>query len=127
VEEARFLLQLLDGRDLDLPVVFDWETVSSAEARTANMDRKTLNACALAFCRTIEEAGYDTMVYFNLDLGRRMFQLLKLQEEGYDFWLAMYSDQLNYAYRVRMWQYTSSGTVAGIRGNVDLNLYFPDA
>ena len=39
----------------------------------------------------------------------------------------MYSDQLNYAYRVRMWQYTSSGTVAGIRGNVDLNLYFPDA
>lgn len=127
VEEARFLLQLLDGRELDLPVVFDWETVSSEDARTIHMDAKTLHACTLAFCRTIEEAGYDAMVYFNLDLGRRMFQLLKLQEEGYDFWLAMYSDKLNYAYRVQMWQYTSSGTVAGIQGKVDLNLYFPHA
>jgi GH25 family lysozyme M1 (1,4-beta-N-acetylmuramidase) len=118
---------MLDGRDLDMPVVYDWETVSSEDARTRDMDPKTLNACALAFCREIEAAGYEPMVYFNLDLAKRMFDLQAIQAAGYDFWLAMYSDQLNYAYRVRMWQYTSSGTVAGIRGNVDLNLYFPDA
>lgn len=127
IEEAQFLLALLDGRPLDLPVVFDWETVSSDDARTANMDKKTLNACAQAFCREIENAGYEAMVYFNLDMARRMFRLVELQEAGYDFWLAMYSDSLNCAYRVRMWQYTSSGTVAGIKGKVDLNLYFPNA
>lgn len=126
VEEAQFLLTLLDGQPLDLPVVFDWETVSAEDARTANMDAETLNACAMAFCRTIEEAGYDAMVYFNLDLARRMLDLIDLQEAGYDFWLAMYSQTLSYAYQVRMWQYTSSGTVAGIQGKVDLNLYFPD-
>ena len=50
----------------------------------------------------------------------------EIWQEGYDFWLAMYSDALRYAYRVRMWQYTSSGSVPGIQGRVDLNLYFPE-
>ena len=126
IEEAHFLLALLDGRPLDLPVVFDWETVSSEDARTAKMDKTTLNACAQAFCREIEEAGYEAMVYFNLDLARRMLRLIDLQEAGYDFWLALYREDLRSAYRVRMWQYTDSGTVAGIKGKVDLNLYFPN-
>ena len=125
IEEARFLLQLLDGRELDMPVVFDWETVSSEDARTANMSKATLNACALAFCREIEAAGYDAMVYFNQDLARWKFDLLAIQQAGYDFWLAMYSDSLRYAYQVRMWQYTSDGSVPGIKGRVDMNLYFP--
>ncbi len=126
IEEAHFLLSLLDGCPLDLPVVFDWETVSSTEARTAKMDKTTLNACAQAFCREIEQAGYEAMVYFNLDLSRRMLRLIDLQQAGYDFWLALYNEDLRYAYRVRMWQYTDSGTVDGIRGKVDLNLYFPN-
>jgi GH25 family lysozyme M1 (1,4-beta-N-acetylmuramidase) len=65
------------------------------------------------------------MVYFNLDLAKRMFDLQAIQAAGYDFWLALYADGLGYAHRVRMWQYTSNGSVAGIKGRVDLNLYFP--
>lgn len=125
IEEARFVLQLLDGRELDLPVVFDWETVSSEDARTANIKKATLNACALAFCREIEAAGYEAMVYFNLDMARWKLDLLAIQEAGYDFWLAMYSDTMRYAYRVGMWQYTNAGSVPGIKGKVDMNLYFP--
>lgn len=126
-EEARFLLALLDGRELDLPVVFDWETVSSEEARTKDMTAATLNACALAFCEEIRNAGYEAMVYFNQDLARRMFDLMALQRQDLDFWLAMYTENMTWAYRVRMWQYTNTASVAGIKGNVDLNLYFPDA
>lgn len=126
IQEARFLLQLLDGRKLDMPVVFDWETVSAKDARTAKVKRATVNACALAFCREIEAAGYDAMVYYNLDMARWTFDLLAIQQAGYDFWLAMYTDSLSYAYRVRMWQYTSAGSVPGIKGRVDLNLYFPE-
>ena len=125
IEEARFLLELLDGRALDMPVVFDWETVSSEEARTANMNRKTLNACAMAFCQEIEAAGYQAMLYYNLDMAKWKFDLLPFQEAGYEFWLAMYTDRMNYSYRVRMWQYTNQGRVDGIKGRVDLNLYFP--
>ena len=125
IEEAQFVLQLLDGRQLDLPVVFDWETVSAEDARTANVKRSTLNACALAFCREIENAGYEAMVYFNLELAKWKLDLLAIQEAEFDFWLAMYSDSLRYAYQVRMWQYTDSGSVPGIKGKVDMDLYFP--
>ena len=125
VEEAHFLLELLNGQPLDLPVVFDWETVSNEDARTANMDKETLNACALAFCREIRQAGYDAMVYFNLHLAKGMFDLLTLQQADLDFWLAMYHDTFGYAYAVQMWQYSDNGSVPGIKGRVDMNLYFP--
>lgn len=125
IEEARFLLQLLDGRKLDMPVVFDWENVSAEDARTANMNKAAITACALAFCREMEAGGYDTMVYFYLALAKWKLDLPALQDAGIDFWLAMYSDQLGYAYQVRMWQYANDGYVPGIKTKVDLNLYFP--
>lgn len=124
VEEARFLLQQLDGRELDLPVVFDWEFAPDAEARTANMTAKMLNLCVVAFCEEIKAAGYTPMVYFNLDISRRMLDLPLLQNNGYPFWLAHYSDVMTYPYRIQMWQYTSTGVVPGIEGSVDLNLLF---
>ena len=63
------------------------------------------------------------MVYFNQDLGGRMFLLEELTDYG--FWLAMYSDEMTYPYRVELWQYTATGTVPGIPGEVDINLYLP--
>ncbi len=126
IEEARFLLELLDGRQLDMPVVFDWENVSSEEARTANVTGETLTACALAFCKELEDAGYEAMVYYYLALGKWKLDLLAIQQAGFDFWLAMYSDSLRYSYQVKMWQYSNAGTVPGIKTKVDMNLYFPE-
>lgn len=125
-EEARYVLQLLDGRELDMPVVFDWETPAADGARTENLDSETLNACAMAFCGIIEDAGYRPMVYFNQKQAKYMYDLTALQKAGYDFWLAMYEDALTYAHRVQMWQYTSHGKVPGIDGRVDMDLYFPN-
>jgi GH25 family lysozyme M1 (1,4-beta-N-acetylmuramidase) len=125
VEEARFLLDMLDGQELDMPIVFDWENVAEEEARTNNVDSKTLNACAQAFCKEIEAAGYDAMVYFYLSLAQWKLDLLALQQAGYDFWLALYSDKLSFRYQVQMWQYSNAGNVPGINTKVDLNLYFP--
>ena len=64
------------------------------------------------------------MVYFNLDLANRIWDLELLQQQGYPFWLALYRDQMNWEYRTDMWQYTESGSVPGIATPVDLNLYF---
>ncbi len=123
-EEARFVLKMLDGRRLQMPVVFDWEFAPDADARTAKMTGKMLNACAIAFCEEIRAAGYRPMIYFNFDLADRMLDLLRMQEQGYEFWLAWYSQNMICPYRVDMWQYTYSGRISGIRGDVDLNLYF---
>lgn len=121
-EEAAYLLQLLDGAALEMPVVFDWE-IFSQEGRTANVDGETLNACAIAFCETIRLAGYEPMVYFNRDIAKRLLDLEQMQAQGYGFWLAMYSDQMTWPYWMDLWQYTDSGRVPGIETNVDLNLY----
>ncbi len=122
IEEANMALQILDGRKLEMPVVFDWE-VFSQEGRTYYVDRKTMNECALAFCQTIEAAGYKAMVYFNVDIANRLLDLPKMQQAGYPFWLALYGT-MTFPHRVDMWQFTDTGYVKGIEGDVDLNLYF---
>ncbi len=121
-EEANYVLDLIKGWELDYPIVYDWEYVS-AEARTAKMDARTLTDCTKAFCQTVENAGYAPMIYFNPSQSRDLLYLEELLE--YPFWLAMYQNTLAYPHRVDMWQYTRTGTVPGIQGNVDINLYFP--
>ena len=121
VEEAEFVLKRIKVYDITMPVVFDWEYISE-EARTAKMDRRTLTDCYKAFCEKIAEAGYTPMAYFNSYQSRQLMYLHEL--EDYPFWLALYSDRMTYPYRVEMWQYTDSGRVPGIEGNVDINLYF---
>lgn len=123
VEEAEFVLERIEKYHITMPVVYDWEYIS-AEARTANMDRRTLTDCYKAFCDKITEAGYTPMAYFNTYQSRQLMNLYEL--EDYPFWLALYSDRMTYPYRVEMWQYTDSGRVPGIEGNVDINLFFVD-
>jgi GH25 family lysozyme M1 (1,4-beta-N-acetylmuramidase) len=123
-EEACFLLEALDGVKLDFPVVFDWE-IFSATSRNANVPAETVNACAIAFCEEVAKAGYDPMVYTNLDLANRIWDLETLEQKGYPVWLALYRNHMNWEYLPAMWQYTESGSVPGIGVPVDLNLYFP--
>ena len=122
-EEADFVLERIKSYELAMPVVFDWEYISE-EARTANMDRRTLTDCYLAFCGKIEEAGFTPMAYFNTFQSRSLMNLTEL--EDYPFWLALYSDRMTFPYRIEMWQYTDSGQVPGIEGKVDINLFFTD-
>ncbi len=123
VEEANAVLGWIKDYDITYPVVYDWEYVSS-DARTGSLDDETLNACALAFCETIEQAGYIPMIYFNLDLGYRRFDLGRLSK--YDFWLAEYDGPPTFYYDYAMLQYTSNGKVAGSEDKVDLNISFVD-
>lgn len=121
-EEAELVLQLIDGWQLEMPVAYDWECLAE-DYRTVGVDPQTVTDCAKAFCETIGQAGYDTMIYFNPSQSREMMYLEELVDYG--FWLAMYSDQMTYEYKVDMWQYTKEGKVPGVQGNVDINLYFP--
>ncbi len=119
VEEAEFIMDLVKDWELDMPIVYDWEYINET-ARTANMDARTLTDCTKAFCQTVREAGYDTMIYFNADQSHKQMYLSELTEYG--FWLAMYEPVMDYPYKIDMWQYTNQGTVPGIQGNVDINL-----
>lgn len=124
-EEADFVVGLMNGRKLDLPIVFDHEQDTTTNARGNTVDRETLTAAALAFCQRIEDSGYQSMIYGNkVDIAR-----LNLNSLGdRPVWFAEYnaaqpSGQFDFA----IWQYTNSGTVDGISTPVDLNLRFTDA
>lgn len=121
-EEAQYVLELIKDWQVDMPVVFDWECLAD-DYRTINVDSRTLTDCAKAFCDTVEAAGYDSMIYFNPEQSRYAMNLEELVDYG--FWLAMYSEYMTYEYKIDMWQYTKTGSVPGISGNVDINLYFP--
>ena len=122
-EEIEFLLNILGDRKLDMPIVLDWEYISDT-ARTAHVDGRTLTDCLLHFCRVMEEKGYQPMIYFNWHQSTNMLKLCELEE--YPFWLALYQDRMTYPYRVEMWQWTCTGRVPGINGDVDINVYMPD-
>lgn len=123
-EEADFVLDQLGGRKLDLPITFDHEKDTTVNARGNSVDRDTLTAAALAFCQRIEQAGYRSMVYGNkVDIARMNLDSLGSRP----VWFAEYnalrpSGQFDFV----LWQYSNTGSVAGISTPVDMNLRFTD-
>lgn len=119
-QEAAYALELLGDTALELPLVFDWEQ----EKRTENVPISVATACAVAFCEEVSAAGYQPMVYFNGYQAKNLMDMEQL--EGYPWWLAMYDIRAEFPCRMDIWQYSCTGSIPGIQGNVDLNLRFPE-
>ena len=136
-EEARFVLDQLGGRTLQLPVAFDHEPVANAAGRANGITGSDLVACMEVFCETIEAAGYDTMVYGNrsdmarfspLDGTAQAATALADAIGGRPVWFAEYGVSTPTApFDFAIWQYTNKGSVAGIDTAVDLNILLPQA
>lgn len=123
-EEAYFVLDMIKDHNITMPVVFDWERIRGEQSRSNEPNRRDLTDCAKAFLETIEFAGYNAMVYFNPHQSRNLLYLEELTD--YDFWLASYTDRMDFPYKVNMWQYTDQGQLPGIDTYCDLNVYFPE-
>ena len=121
-EEIQFMLNMLADVELDMPVILDWE-IPDPEARTKNMDARTLTDIQLHFCGQMKKMGFQPMVYFNWHQSEKLYYLSDL--EDYPFWLALYQDRMTYPWKVEMWQWTDKGKVPGIAGNVDINVFMP--
>jgi len=123
-EEARLLLEALEGYEVSFPVDFDWERIAGGNARTDEVAGKSIALMARAFCGLVEQAGYIPGVYFNQNLGYLSLELDEL--DGCVFWLAEYDAKPDFYYHADLWQYSSTGTVPGIDTPVDLNLSYRD-
>ena len=124
-EEAQFVLDALEPYPIDYPVVIDVEAVSNTSARTKDLTKEERTRYCIAFCEKIREAGYTPMIYGNMKTFMIMLDLAQL--EAYDKWVAFYDETMYYPYAFKIWQYTDEGKVAGIEGNVDLNISFEEA
>lgn len=121
-EEAQYVLEQLDGRRMEMPIYFDWEPIAVEDSRTNGYDYAHLTDSAVAFCQTIEAAGYRAGVYINRQQGYYHYDLSRLAE--YSLWVADYNSYPDFYYRFDMWQYTASGQLDGIDIQVDMNLMF---
>ncbi len=121
-QEAQWVMEHIQGWELDLPVVYDWE-LPADDARTAHVTAGQLTAFTRVFNRILQNNGYGVMVYFNRHHASERLYLHRLTD--YPHWLAMYQEEMSYPYDIAIWQYSESGSVPGIEGNVDLNLLLP--
>lgn len=119
-EEADFVLEHLQGQELQMPVVYDPEHILEDEARTDGVTGEQFTNNAETFCKTVKEAGYDAMIYSNMLWEAYELNLEKLSD--YPIWYADYEALPQTPYRFCMWQYSSTGNVPGIEGNADLDI-----
>ena len=119
-EEAEVCLDILNGRELDMPIAFDFEYASAdyAAKNGVKVTRKLVTEITEAFVKEINASGYDSMIYTNYDYISRYYDLDKISHKY--LWLAVWSgNRPKRAHSV--WQYSAKGYVDGIYGNVDMN------
>jgi GH25 family lysozyme M1 (1,4-beta-N-acetylmuramidase) len=129
VEEADYVLEKIKPYEITYPVVIDVEIMEAGSdgdiPRQNNVSGKILTDATAAFCDRISEAGYTPMIYANLRMAYLKLDLRKLA--GYDFWISEWRDEEHdpsFFYDYQIWQYASDGKVAGIDGDVDMNICF---
>lgn len=123
-EEAQYVIDSIEPYKVKYPVVIDVEAVTNTNARTRGLTMEERTEYCIAFCEKIKEAGYEPMIYGNLKTFMLMLDLAELEEYGK--WFAYYDEQMYYPYAFKVWQYSDSGKVNGIEGDVDLNISFGD-
>ncbi len=121
-EEADWVLEAIRGCELQLPVVFDYEYADGGRLTSALSKTKKTNNC-LAFCKKIEDAGYQPMLYANKSFLENSINASAISQY-YPIWLAHYTKKTTYAGIYSYWQYTAEGKVDGISGKVDMNVRY---
>lgn len=121
VEEASTVVSLIRDFNLDYPVYIDTEG-AGGNGRADGLDVETRTAVCEAFCSTIENAGYEAGVYASRNWYYHKLNTASL--EKYVIWLAEYRSVPLYQGYYQMWQYTSKGSIDGIKGNVDMNISY---
>ncbi len=122
VEEAKFAMKLIEKYEINGPVVIDTEDLYTEDARTYGLDVDKRTDGVVGFCETVERKGYTPMIYANRNWFVQDLDLTRLGD--YNFWLAHYNDNFDFPYRIAGWQYTGTGKVEGIDGDVDMNIWF---
>ena len=125
VAEAKYLISLLEGYKLTYPIYLDSEYSNPQKnGRADGLSKKARTDIAVAFLQAIKAAGYIPGIYASTSWFSDKLDDSRLSE--YTHWVAQYSKACTYKGKYDMWQYTSSGKVDGISGNVDKNLCYKD-
>lgn len=131
-EEAAWVADFISRYQITYPVAYNCEDFQSPDSRQYGLGVEERTDIACAFLDTIAAAGYTPMFYASRNEmeGSAQWNMDTLGSR-YRVWVSQYPEQpypetpaSTYSGTHAMWQYTSQGTVAGIRGSVDVNLAY---
>lgn len=101
--------------------------IDMEDGSTARLGKATLTAFAKKFCEAVKSNGFNVGVYANQNWFRNYLDVKALRECGYAIWCAKYStEEPKIDAEFDIWQYSSSGSVDGIEGRVDMNKMYND-
>ena len=116
---TQHMINDLNGASLDFPIAFDWENWSHFQDYHLNLwDLRNLFE---EFCDVCEANGYTGMMYSSKSKLNQMWDY----DTEYTLWLAHYTDQTNYTARPYILWQKGYGRIDGIKGDVDLDVYYP--
>ena len=118
--DAKWVIEQLEGHEIDLPIAFDWENWSFYNE--FNLSFFELSDMVDSFLNVVNNAGYEGMLYSS----KAYLENIWLELE-YPVWLAHYTKNTNYAGKYTYWQLCNNGRVDGINGDVDINIRYLNA
>lgn len=118
VEEASLAIKMAQNAGgCSLPIYIDMEDKVRGQSKLSNAQR---TAIVNAFCSTVQNAGYKAGFYASKSWMSGMMNMGSIGS-NVEIWVAQYNTKCDYTGRYNVWQYTSKGTVPGIKGSVDCN------
>lgn len=103
--------------NINFKVWADWEYDSDNYCKGLN--KATRTQWVKRFCQEVAKQGFEVGIYANPDYIKNKFNDIS----DYPLWLAFYSNSKG-SYNPLIWQYTSKGSINGIKGNVDLDEFY---
>ena len=116
-KQANWVIKQIKEYDIDLPVVFDFESFDILNDMELSI--YGLNEIAHSFINTLEKKGYNGMLY-----GSKNYLISLWKYHTNPVWLAHYTDNTNYEGKYFMWQMCNDGKIDGIEGYVDIDILY---
>ena len=116
-KQAEWVIKQIKDYDITLPIAFDFESFTSFNSM--NLSLYQLNEVAESYFSTLEDAGYDTMLY-----GSKNYLNAIWKYNTNKVWLAHYTDETDYDKDYMMWQLCQDGVIDGINGFVDIDILY---
>ena len=130
VEEAKYLIELVEPYDIDMPLVIDYELLDGGRLQE-KVDAGEMPAASnyhdivVAFCDTVETAGYEACVYANYDMLTNYMDSTILDDMEF-IWAAQYGGSCDVKGNYMFWQCAEDAKIGGIEGNVDHDIWYID-
>lgn len=116
VEEADYTINKAKAYKVDCPIVIDTESLSESRGNAMTTAQRT--AVIKAFCERVKALGYVPMIYASTSWLNNQLDMSQLP---YKVWCAQYYSRCEYKGSYDAWQYSSSGSVAGVNGSCDVD------